>query len=83
MREIQKASRTEERLAMPRITTVIHAGISSRFIQDLPATIKSPIITPQKIQERPMRPSGWYSSSPCTALVYELKCYINDTAEYS
>ena len=50
MREIQKASRIEERLATPKITTVIHAGISSMFIQDLPAAIKSPIITPQKTQ---------------------------------
>ena len=50
MREAQKASRTEERLATTRITTVIPAGISSMFIQDLPAAIKSPIITPQKIQ---------------------------------
>jgi len=50
MREAQKASRTEERLAMTRITTVIHTGISSRFIQDLPAAINSPIITPQKTQ---------------------------------
>ena len=50
MREAQKASRTEERLATTRITTVIPAGISNMFIQDLPAAIKSPIITPQKTQ---------------------------------
>ena len=50
MREAQKASRTEERLATTRSATVMLAGISSMFIQDLPAAIKSPIITPQKIQ---------------------------------
>jgi hypothetical protein len=50
MREAQKAPRTEERLATTRITTVIPAGISSMFIQDLPAAIKNPIITPQKTQ---------------------------------
>lgn len=50
MRDTQKASRIEERLAMARITTVIPTGISSMFIQDLPAAIKSPINTPQKTQ---------------------------------
>ena len=50
MREAQKASRTEERMVTARITTVIPAGITSMFIQDLPATIKSPINMPQKTQ---------------------------------
>jgi hypothetical protein len=50
MREAQKASWTETRLAMPRITTVVPAGISSMFIQDLPPAIKSPINMPQKTQ---------------------------------
>jgi hypothetical protein len=46
----QKASRTEERFATVRITTVMPTGINSMFIQDLPVAIKSPINTPQKIQ---------------------------------
>ena len=50
MREPQKASRTEERLATPKITTVMPTGINSMFTQDLPAAIKSPINTPQKTQ---------------------------------
>ena len=50
MREPQKASRTEERLATVKITTVMPTGINSMFTQDLPAAIKSPIDTPQKIQ---------------------------------
>jgi hypothetical protein len=37
MRENQKASRIDERLAMARIIKVIPTGNSSMFIQDLPA----------------------------------------------
>jgi len=48
--EAQKASRSVEKLATVRINTVIPAGISSMFTQDLPVANKSPINMPQKTQ---------------------------------
>jgi len=48
--EPQKASRTEERFATVKITTVMQKGINNIFTQDLPVAIKSPINTPQKTQ---------------------------------
>ena len=50
IREDQKASRSVEKLATVWINTVIPAGISSMFTQDLPVANKSPINMPQKIQ---------------------------------
>jgi len=50
MNEVQKAPRTEERLAMIRISTVIKTGYSSKFSHDLLAAINSPINMPQKTQ---------------------------------
>ena len=50
MSDAQKALRSEERLAMTRITTVLPTGISNMFNQDRPALIRNPINTPQNTQ---------------------------------